>query len=262
MKPMLDATGRQMMRAIQVLAGLTLALNLFAPDAGAQAQPGDTKPCESKPANPEVYRTFYLTSLTQQNELNDVLTDLRNMLPKAHVYGAPSQNSISMRGTPDDILLAEKIVSDLDRIRKVYRLTYTITESDGGKRIGARRYVLVVVSGERTVFKQGNRVPIVIGTVEAEGSAPSTQVQYQDVGLHIEASADGYPNGLRLRSKVEQSTFAEEKSGVGPQDPVLHQTVLDGASTLELGKPLILGSLDDPSGTRRQEVEVVAELVR
>jgi len=37
---------------------------------------------------------------------------------------------------------------------------------------------------------------------------------------------------------------------------------LEESSTLVLGKPLVLGSLDVPGGTRKQEIDVVAELVR
>jgi hypothetical protein len=38
-----------------------------------------------------------------------------------------------MRGTAEDITLAQKVLADMDRSRKVYRLTYSITEMDGGK---------------------------------------------------------------------------------------------------------------------------------
>jgi len=86
-------------------------------------------------------------------------------------------------------------------------------------------------------------------------------VQYQDVGLNIEFTAEGRADGLSLRSKVEQSSLAEQKSGVGLQDPVLSQSVLEGSTALTLGKPLILGSLDIPGSTRKQEIAVVAELV-
>jgi hypothetical protein len=65
-----------------------------------------------------------------------------------------------------------------------------------------------------------------------------------------------------LRTKVEQTTVADEKSGVGAQDPIVRQTVLDGASTLSLDKPLVLGSLDILGSTRKQEIAVIAELVK
>ena len=39
------------------------------------------------------------------------------MLPDAKVYGVPSQNAIVMRGTPDELLLAQKLIDDLDKAR-------------------------------------------------------------------------------------------------------------------------------------------------
>ena len=48
---------------------------------------------------------FYLANVTQQNDLNDVQTALRNVLVDAKLYGLPSQNAIVMRGTPDQLLL-------------------------------------------------------------------------------------------------------------------------------------------------------------
>jgi type II secretory pathway component GspD/PulD (secretin) len=251
------------MNAVPMFAGFALALMLFVSCAGAQTQPADCKAAEAKPTPPEAYQTFFLTNLTQPNELNDVSTDLRNTLsPRTKVYAVSSQNAISVRGTADDIQQAQKMISELDRPKKTYRLTYTIIETDGGKRAGTQSFALTLASGEMVGFKQGNRVPIVTASFDAETSAPHTNVQYQDVGLRIEATVDTYADGLRLRTKVEQTSLAEEKSGVGPQDPVIRQAMLEGISTLALGKPLVLGSFDLPGGTRKQEVEVVAELVR
>lgn len=262
MKLTVDDAARRALRSTPMLvpmfAALALAQMLIGSVTPAQAQAADSKPCETKP-NPETYQTIYLTNITQQNDANEVVSDLRNMITKARIYIAPSQNAISIHGTAEDIALAQKIVADLDRARKVYRLTYTIAETDGGKRIGAQRYSLLAVLGDRTVLKQGSRVPIVTGTTDSE--TPGTQVQYTDVGLHIEATVDGRGDGLRLRTKVEQSSLSDEKPGVG-QDPVLHQTMLDGEATLVPGKPLLLGSLDIPGNTHRQEIEVVAEVVQ
>ncbi len=252
-------TARRMGSSAGLFAGLTLVLGLFTPGAGAQTQPAETRPCETKAAA-EAYQTLYLTNISQQNDANDLQTDLRNMLPKAKLYYLPSQNAISIRATQDDILLAQKVLADLDRAKKVYRLTFTINETDAGKRTGTQQVALIVISGGKTVLKQGNRVPVVTGTVESE--TPHTQVQYVDVGLNIEASLEGTTEGLRLRTKIEQSKVADEKSGVGTQDPVILQTSLEGVTTLAQGKPIVLGSLDLPGSTRHQEIEVVSELVR
>jgi general secretion pathway protein D len=65
----------------------------------------------------EAVQTFYLSNAWQQNDLTDVQTAIRNVLPNAHAYGVSSQNAIVMRGTPDELLLAQKLVNDLDKAR-------------------------------------------------------------------------------------------------------------------------------------------------
>ncbi|MGH9606537.1 MAG: cohesin domain-containing protein [Terracidiphilus sp.] len=65
----------------------------------------------------QAVQTFYLTNAWQQNDMNDVQTALRSLLPTARFYGVASQNAIVARGTPDELLLAQKLVDDLDKAR-------------------------------------------------------------------------------------------------------------------------------------------------
>ncbi len=143
---------------------------------------------------------------------------------------------------------------------KTYRLTYTLTETDGGKRVGTQHFAMIVVSGRKTVLKQGNRVPLVTGSVSTSGGA-QTQVQYLDIGLNIDASIEESADGVKLNTQVEQSSIAEEKSGLGTQDPIVRQAKLEGTLILTAGKPLILGSMDIPSTARRLDIEVLMEHV-
>jgi type II secretory pathway component GspD/PulD (secretin) len=241
-------------RSVQTFAFLALILLLRS--ASAQEQQSTPK------SGSNIYQTLYLGSLTQHNDANDIVTDLRNMLPKSKVYFVPSQNAVSVLGTPEDIQLAQKILSDIDRAKKAYRLTYSITETDGGKQLGMKRYALVVASGGETMLKQGTKVPVVTGWTNDGTPSQNSQVQYLDVGLNIDASLEGYSDGLRLRTKIEQSSVGDEKSGIGTTDPVIRQTTLEGTSTLVQGKPLVVGAMDVPGSTRRQEIEVVSELVK
>jgi hypothetical protein len=233
------------------MVAITLATAYCGMIAVAQAPAADEK------AGPEIYQTLYLTNLTQQNDANELQIDLRNMLPKAKLMYVPSQSAISIRGSAEDIALAQKILSDLDKTKKIYRLTYTMTERDGAKTIGVQHFSMIVASGSRTDFKQGSRVPVAVNT-----NPSSSDITYLDVGQEIEATLDGYLDGVRLRTKVVQSSVAEDKSGIGTQTPVIRQITLEGTSTLVQGKPLVLGALDVPGSTRHQEVEVVSELVR
>jgi type II secretory pathway component GspD/PulD (secretin) len=143
---------------------------------------------------------------------------------------------------------------------KAYRLTYTLTETDGGKRVGTQHFAMIVVSGRKTVLKQGSRVPLVTGSLSNSGGA-QTQVQYLDIGLNVDASIEELGAGVKLNTVVEQSSIAEEKSGVGAQDPIVRQSKLEGTAILTAGKPLMLGSMDIPSSARRLDIEVVMEPV-
>jgi hypothetical protein len=248
-----DEDRKGMANLSKVFLGL-LTLTFVASSAYAQ-QPNDSR------AAAESYQTLYLSNLTGHNDANDIQTDLRNMLPQAKIYYVPSQSALSIRGTAADISLAQKIVSDLDGNKKIYRLTYTITETDGGRRLASQHFSVVVASGSKTDLKQGSKVPIVIGIYDSARGPQNSQVQYQDIGFEIEASLNAYLDSVRVHTKIAESSVADEKSGIGVQDPVFRQTMLEGTSTLAPGKPLILGSIDVPGTTRHQEVEVVSELI-
>ncbi|WP_158792110.1 secretin N-terminal domain-containing protein [Granulicella sp. L60] len=60
-------------------------------------------------------RTFYLSNVSQQNDLNEIVTTLRNVLAQdAKLFAVPGQNAIVVRGTPDEILLARQLIASLD----------------------------------------------------------------------------------------------------------------------------------------------------
>jgi type II secretory pathway component GspD/PulD (secretin) len=237
-----------------------LLLTLIVCTRTATAQTSDLKPAEQKP-NPEIYKTIYLTNATDQQSMNDMVAALRTSLPRARFYSVESQGAISVHATEDDLALAQRIVADLDRPRKAYRLTYKITETDGGQSKESPGITLVVIPGARTSLKQGERVPIVTGTTR-NGTTENSQVQYQDVGLNIVASLSGNSDALVLQTKLEVSSLADHATAAGQRDPDIHQSVFDGVSSIALGKTLVLGSFDIPGTTRHEEVEVVAELVR
>ena len=65
----------------------------------------------------EAVQTFFLTNVAQQNDFTDLQTALRNMFQTAKIYGVASQNAIIMRGTPDELLLAQKLIDDLDKAK-------------------------------------------------------------------------------------------------------------------------------------------------
>lgn len=239
-------------RWLYVLSVCGMVLTASGALAAAQEPTAEQKPADT-------YQAFYLTNSTGVQYANDVQTALRNLLPKTKIYYVLTSNALMLRGSAQDLAEAQKILADLDRPRKMYRLTYTLSE--GGSREGGQHFVLLVSQGEKTTLKQGSRVPIMTGSY-GTGSDQNTQVQYVDVGMNLVASLEGYGEGSRVRTKIEESSVAEEKSNVGIQDPVIRQSVLESDSTVVAGKPIVLGSVDLPGSGKHMEVSVVAEVVK
>jgi general secretion pathway protein D len=72
-------------------------------------------PAKRKDLEQSVIKTFYLTNLSQPTELQDVVNTLRQILEINRLQPLPTQSAIVVRGTPDQIALAQKLVSDLDK---------------------------------------------------------------------------------------------------------------------------------------------------
>jgi type II secretory pathway component GspD/PulD (secretin) len=231
---------------------LAIALTLFPAALTAHAQ-------RLRPENASI-KTFFLTNVSQQNDANEILIALRNMLDPAvtKIYLVASQDAIVVEASPEEIEIAQKLIGELDRPRKLYRLTYTVTTMDGAKPLDTAHYTMVVASGQRTTLKQGSKVPIVTGSYNKDSSTAQTQYQYVDIGMNFDATVTEVANGVSLRTKVEQSSLADEKSTTGA-DPIIRQTVVDGTSTLTAGKTLVLDSLDMPGTTHHLRLEVAAD---
>jgi type II secretory pathway component GspD/PulD (secretin) len=257
----MNLSRNEMRKRTRKHSGNTLAIALALVFAGttiwAQTIPSATK------GDPESVRTFYLTNVNEPEEATEVVTALRNLLdPQDKIYFVPSpQNAIMVAASPDQLALAQKLLKDLDRPKKTYRLTYTIAETDDGKPVGSQHFAITVVSRGRTTFKNGSKIPILTGFTNSGSTTSKTELTYIDVGLNIDASLDESANGVRLRTKVERSSVAEEKVGARADDPVIRQTVLEGTSILIPGKQAVLGSLDVPGSTRHLEVQVILDVV-
>jgi len=216
----------------------------------------------SEKTEASVYRTFFLAHATTSNQELEIASVLRNALQRARVVYVSDEKAITFYGTPEDLETAQKIVSDLDKPERTYRITYTMRQMNSGQPAGpAQQVTLVATSGESARWKAGNRVPLVTGTADEKSAPGSTQVQYIDVGLSIEAGVEAAGDDLQLETRLEESEVADEKSSFGAQDPVIRQTSLTSKVSLAAGKPATLGVLDIPGTTRQEQVEVRAEPV-
>ncbi len=74
-------------------------------------------PAKRKELEQNIIKTFYLSNLSQPTELQDVVNTLRTILEVSRLTQIPSQGAIIVRGTPDQVALADKIINDLDKSR-------------------------------------------------------------------------------------------------------------------------------------------------
>ena len=72
-------------------------------------------PAKRKELEQNVIKTFYLSNLSQPTELQDVVNAMRTILEVSRIQQLPSQGAIVVRGTPDQVALAQKLVDDLDK---------------------------------------------------------------------------------------------------------------------------------------------------
>jgi len=149
------------------------------------------------------------------------------------------------------------------QLAHTYRLTYTLTVMEAGKRVGVQHFSLTISAPtNRAQMKLGEKIPVATGSYSADGKATGVQTQftYLDIGLNIDATLIEEPNGVQLHSKVEQSSVAPVPAKISDiSEPIIRQMVLDNTSVIAPGKSVVLGSLDIPDSTRHSDIEVTVE---
>jgi len=62
-----------------------------------------------------VMKTFYLRNVSSSSELQEAANTLKGILDLQRMQLIPNQNAIIIRGTPDQMVLAQKLLSDIDK---------------------------------------------------------------------------------------------------------------------------------------------------
>jgi hypothetical protein len=157
------------------------------------------------------------------------------------------------------------------KIRPVdpYRLDFSFNEVADGKTVNTRRYSMDVTAGESNEIKIGTRVPVASGTNDPRMPA-AVQYQYLDVGTNIWAQLREHGDDLMLvvRSEVSNldTSSGDGSAGASPAaerlGPVIRQIKISGSTSLITGKPILIGSMDDPNSKRQFQLEVTVTKLR
>jgi hypothetical protein len=146
-----------------------------------------------------------------------------------------------------------------------YRLDFSFNELESGKKINTRHYSINLTAGSADEVKIGTRVPI--ATVEVNPSP--TQFQYLDLGTSIWALLRNSRDEIQLEVRSEISSTKHEDVDTYPRaphttftPPIVSQIKIDGSTLVVTGKPIVIGSVDDPYSNRQFQLEVTATKLR
>src|SRR6202140_4519624 len=80
-----------------------------------------------------VMTTFYIRNASTPGELQEVVSTLKGILDISRVQVNPTHSTITLRGTPDQMALAQKLVSDLDKPKAEVIIDITVMQVSRGR---------------------------------------------------------------------------------------------------------------------------------
>jgi hypothetical protein len=133
-----------------------------------------------------------------------------------------------------------------------YRVDFTITELEDGKKINSRRYSMLLSAGSWNEIKIGTRVPV----------SPTTgSFQYIDLGTSINCRLIESGDDLAIDVHSDFSNISGP-DGQHSSQPVIRQIRLEGNTLVSSGKPAVIGIVDDPNSDRQFQLEATVTKLR
>jgi len=142
-----------------------------------------------------------------------------------------------------------KGASEAGKAVNPYRVDFSVNELEDGKKINTRQYSMDLNTEESNEIKIGTRVPVDTNTKQGE-------YQYIDVGTSIWSRLEERPNGLSIAVRAEISNFAMPNQTAEQTRPIIRQLSIKASTLAQLGKPMVVGSVDDPNSKRTFQLEV------
>ncbi len=159
-------------------------------------------PAKRKELEQSVIRTFYLTNLSQPNELQDLVNILRTLLDTQRLQQFPSQQAVVVRGTPDQIVMAEKLISDLDKSRPEVVVEVAIMQVTRNK----MRNLGIQPPGSVSVQLQDNNVTTSSTTVNGNAGNGGTVTSTNGTGGSINLNSLAHLNATNFQVTVPAAT--------------------------------------------------------
>ena len=204
-------------------------------------------PAKRKELEQSVLKTFYLSNLSQPTELQDVVNAIRAVLDVQRVQQLLSQNALVVRGTPDQIALAEKLVDDLDKARPEVVIDIAVMQvsKDRSRTLGLNP------PSSATVTLQNN-INNTVNTTTTTGTTTTTPTTTTSSPSGIDLNTLGNLNATNFQVTIPSANLS---AVMGDSDTKLIQNpqvrALDGQkATVKIGDrvPVATGSFQPGIG--------------
>jgi hypothetical protein len=133
----------------------------------------------------------------------------------------------------------------------VYKFDFVLRELQDGKPINSRNYSMTVENRGRGNLRTGARVPV---------TSTDKGLQYMDIGVNIDCgNVRAREENVSFNTSIEISSFAlPEQSPTSGTPPVLRNMRAQMDASVPVGKPTLIGIIDDANSTKRYEIAVTA----
>ncbi|MFZ0478458.1 MAG: cohesin domain-containing protein [Terriglobales bacterium] len=203
-------------------------------------------PAKRKELEQNVLKTFYLSNLSQPTELQDVVNAMRTILEVSRIQQLPSQGAIVVRGTPDQVALAQKLVDDLDKAKPEVVIDVAILEvsRDKMKQLGISPPTNVSVALQPNVSTTSGTTGTTTG-----GTTTTTAPTTSGLNLNTFNNLTATDFQVTLPSATATALLSDSTSRI-IQNPQVR--ALDGQkATLKIGErvPIATGSFSSGIGS-------------
>jgi len=200
-------------------------------------------PAKRKELEQNVIKTFYLSNLSQPTELQDIVNAMRTILEVSRIQQLPSQGAIVVRGTPDQMALAQKLVDDLDKAKPEVLIEVAVMQvsRDKAHTLGINPPTSVTVALQPNI----NTTPTTTGTT---GTTATTTSSTGGLNLNTLASLNATDFQVTIPQMTATALMSDTDTKV-IQNPQIR--ALDGQkATLKIGDrvPVATGSFQPGIG--------------
>ena len=204
-------------------------------------------PAKRKEVEQSVIKTFYLSNVSTPQELQDMVNAMRQILEIARIQQLPTQNAIVVRGTPDQIALASKLIDDLDKSKSEVIVEVAIMQVSRNK---AKTYGINPPTSATVTLQQN--LPTQTTNIQGNSGAGGTATQTQGTPGSINLNRLGNLNATDFQVTIPPATatllFSDSDTKI-IQNPQIR--ALDGQkASLKIGErvPVATGSFQPGIG--------------